>query len=497
MKEYNDSSQLPKGWMWTKLGGAAQIILGQSPPSSTYNDEGNGLPFYQGKLEFGKIYPTPRKWCTLPKKVAEKGDVLISVRAPVGPTNICSEKCCIGRGLAAIRGLAGIQPLFLLYLTRRFGNVIAGKGTGTTFKAIRSNQLREFEVPLPPLPEQGRIVAKIEEFFTKLDAGLESLKTVKAQLQRYRQTVLKYAFEGKLTEEWRKTHQDQIEPAEVLLESIRKERKNKAKGKSEELPPIDLSNLPELPKGWVWTNTRSISWFVTSGSRDWKKYYSDSGSIFIRTQNINTNRLSLDNVAFVSLPEKVEGKRSLVERNDILIIITGANVGKVALVDLEAGEAYVSQSVALMKLVMPEIARFVHLAMIADGFGKTQFEKMVYGMGRPVLSLKNVQNIILPLAPLQEQHKIVEIIEHHLSIANQTEKSLDRSLRLAARLRKSILKEAFEGKLVPQDSTDEPAEKLLERIKEEKEKFMSGEKRKKKSNRERGLKQEGLIRYVK
>ncbi|RKX38626.1 MAG: restriction endonuclease subunit S, partial [Thermotogae bacterium] len=201
---YNNKSNLyplPKGWIWTKLGEVSDIILGQSPPSSTYNTAGRGLPFYQGKLEFGDIYPSPRKWCTSPKKIAEKDDILISVRAPVGPTNICPERSCIGRGLAAIRGLEGISPLFILYLLRNFEDELAGKGTGTTFQAITGNKLKNFEIPLPPLSEQHRIVAKIEELFTRLDAGVKSLKKAKEQLRWYRQSVLKAAMEGKLTEE--------------------------------------------------------------------------------------------------------------------------------------------------------------------------------------------------------------------------------------------------------------------------------------------------------
>ena len=126
-----DLSELPEGWTWTTLEEVSEIILGQSPPSSTYNTDRYGLPFFQGKLEFGETYPTPRKWCSAPKKTAEKGDVLISVRAPVGPTNICPEKSCIGRGLAAVRGLGGVEPLFMLYLMRTFENEISGKGTGT------------------------------------------------------------------------------------------------------------------------------------------------------------------------------------------------------------------------------------------------------------------------------------------------------------------------------------------------------------------------------
>jgi len=224
--------ELPEGWLWTRLYDVAEIILGQSPPSSTYNENGNGVPFYQGKLEFGKIYPTPRKWCTAPKKIAEKGDVLISVRAPVGPTNICREKSCIGRGLAAIRGLGGIEPLFILYLMHAFENVISGKGTGTTFKAITGNQLKGFEIPLAPLSEQYKIVEEIEQRFSLADETEKVVEQSLKQAKRLRQSILKKTFEGKLVP------QDPAdEPAEKLLERVkRKAEENMKKSKGERRP---------------------------------------------------------------------------------------------------------------------------------------------------------------------------------------------------------------------------------------------------------------------
>ena len=246
-------SELPDGWVWTTLEEICKIILGQSPPSSTYNTQGEGLPFYQGKLEFGGTYPTPRKWCTAPKKIAETGDILISVRAPVGPTNICPEKSCVGRGLAAIRGLGGIEPLFILYLMRTFEDEIAGKGTGTTFDAITGNQLKTFVIPLPPLPEQHRIVAKIEELFTKLDAGIDALHKVQSQLKRYRQSVLKAAFEGKLTEAWRAEHRDEIEPASPIAD--------------------------DLPNGWVWTTLGKISKIILGQSPPSSTYNTDGNGL--------------------------------------------------------------------------------------------------------------------------------------------------------------------------------------------------------------------------
>ena len=97
------NKNLPTNWSWVKLGDVCEIVMGQSPPSSTYNKEKKGLPFFQGKAEFSELYPEVRKWCSKPKKLAEPLDILVSVRAPVGSTNIVNQKCCIGRGLAALR----------------------------------------------------------------------------------------------------------------------------------------------------------------------------------------------------------------------------------------------------------------------------------------------------------------------------------------------------------------------------------------------------------
>ncbi|MDE0178248.1 MAG: restriction endonuclease subunit S, partial [Gammaproteobacteria bacterium] len=137
----------------------AAITAGQSPPGSTYNEDGAGLPFFQGKADFGETHPTARKWCTAPKKIAEAGDILISVRAPVGPTNIAAERCCIGRGLAAIRPDDKVAlPDFVHWVLKYREPELAAKGIGSTFTAIGQKDLRSLLVPLPPLDEQRRIV---------------------------------------------------------------------------------------------------------------------------------------------------------------------------------------------------------------------------------------------------------------------------------------------------------------------------------------------------
>jgi type I restriction enzyme, S subunit len=183
-------------WMLRSLDEACEIILGQSPPSDTYNTEGIGLPFFQGKAEFGEIYPTPVKWCTKPMKIAKKNDILISVRAPVGPTNLCREESCIGRGLAAIRPRNEMLSKFFLYYLRHIENT--WETTGTTFSAITGSVLRKRRIPLPSLSVQHQIVAEVER---RLSLDKQAELAVEAGLKRavrLRQAILNYAFEGRL-----------------------------------------------------------------------------------------------------------------------------------------------------------------------------------------------------------------------------------------------------------------------------------------------------------
>lgn len=224
-----NSKELPKGWNKCKLPEFCILVMGQSPPSETYNTDGLGLPFYQGKTEFGALYPTPVKYCFEPNKIAENGDILISIRAPVGPTNISPHKACIGRGLAAIRPLGGVSSKFILLLFRSIEPVLSKQGTGTTFKAITKDFLDGLELVIPHLGEQHRIVEKIEELFSDLDKGIESLKTTQQQLKIYRQAVLKWAFEGRLTAKWRedKKQQGELKSADELLAQIKAEREKR------------------------------------------------------------------------------------------------------------------------------------------------------------------------------------------------------------------------------------------------------------------------------
>ena len=430
---------LPKGWVWTTLEEISEIILGQSPPSSTYNTDGEGLPFYQGKLEFGKLYPTPRKWCTAPKKIAEKGDVFISIRAPVGPTNICPEKSAVGRGLAAIRGLGRIESFFILYLMRAYANEIASRGTGTTFDAITGNQLKTFEIPLPPLAEQHRIVAKLKTLFTQLDAAVDSLKKAQRQLQRYRRSILKAAFEGKLTREWCEGYSGELEPM----------------SDSEDSTP---NSLTELPDSWVWTTLASCAEIL------------DSQRVPINAKERETRisgKLESELYPYYGATGQVGWiDDHLFDEELILLGEDGA-----PFLDVLKDTAYLVKGKSWVN-------NHAHVLRAKTGVTSNQFlchylntfdyHGYLTGTTRLKLNQSTMRKIPVPLPSVPEQKQIVSELERHFSVADEIEATITSELTRSERLRQSILKHAFSGKLGPQDPNDEPASVLLEKIRDEK-----------------------------
>ena len=158
-----------------ELQDVVEIIAGQSPKSEFYNESGEGVPFFQGKTDFGDNYPTITTWCTKPKKMAKKGDILFSVRAPVGPTNIAKVDCCIGRGLSAIRPGEKIDRSYLRYFFKKVEEKISDQGRGSTFKAITQKDLKALKIPLPSLSEQKAIVAKLDHAQRLIDIDREML----------------------------------------------------------------------------------------------------------------------------------------------------------------------------------------------------------------------------------------------------------------------------------------------------------------------------------
>jgi type I restriction enzyme S subunit len=198
-KEFKDTEigRIPKEWEVVKLSDKklAEIIMGQSPPSSTYNKKGKGLPFLQGKMEFGNMYPSPIMYCSQPMKIVESNDILISVRAPVGDVNIAPYRLCIGRGLAAIRfNLDRANHWFYFYYFQKIKNFLENLGKGSTFKAITKEDLENLKVPYPSFFEQQ----KIAEILLTIDKKLELERNEKARLERIKQAMMDLFLTGKI-----------------------------------------------------------------------------------------------------------------------------------------------------------------------------------------------------------------------------------------------------------------------------------------------------------
>jgi type I restriction enzyme S subunit len=315
-------------------------------------------------------------------------------------------------------------------------------------KRVSTTYLKQSTIPVAPPDQQQRIVAEIEKQFSRLDEAVANLKRVKANLKRYKAAVLKAAVEGRLVEteaELARRESRSSETGAQLLQRILETRPSQwqGKGKYKEPAAPDTTDLPELPEGWAWASVEQLTWLVTSGSRGWGDYYSETGVLFIRAQDIKTDLLSIRGVARVNIPADAEGTRSSVSSQDILITITGANVTKSALVPSLEEMAFVSQHVALLKLNQPEIAPFIFSWIVSPSNGRKMLESWAYGAGKPGLSLEQVRLLPVALPPATEQHRIVAEVDRLLSIAREAEAEVEINLKRAQVLRQAILGDCF------------------------------------------------------
>ncbi len=418
------TSYMMESHISTTIQSFAEVIMGQSPPSETYNTTGIGLPFFQGKAEFGSVSPTVRKWCDKPNKTAEPNDLLVSVRAPVGAVNIASEKCGIGRGLAAIRYKECHK--FLYYYFQFIERKLDELGTGTTFRAISADVVRDYKILLPPLAEQHRIVEKIEELFSELDKGIKALKTAQQQLKVYRQAVLKYAFEGKLTN-------PDVKDGEL----------------PEGWAELPLDKLGEINSGGTPSTSEPNYW---GGDIPWISPVDLSG---FEQKFISVGRKS------ITMSGLQRSSAKLLPKGTVLFS-SRAPIGYVAIAN---NELCTNQG---FKSVTPNPEIDSELLYYSLKCNVNQAEKLASGTTFLEISKAAFSKLLLKLPrEKNEQLDLVKEIESRLSICDKIEESIVQGLEKSEALRQSILKKAFEGKLVPQDPNDEPASVLLERIKAE------------------------------
>jgi type I restriction enzyme, S subunit len=449
------------GWTQTSLGELCDITMGQSPSSDTYNTEKNGLPFFQGKAEFSKLYPVTQKWCSKPQKKADEGDILISVRAPVGDVNIANQYCCIGRGLAAIK--YDICPRFIFYFLKHSKGELEKLSTGTTFKAISKQTILNYSLFIPSLKEQHQIVAKIQELFSKLDNGIENLKKAREQLKTYRQAVLKYAFEGKLTEGWRKEN--------IGLEALAKR----------------VTDEGKLPDGWKHFTIGEVAKTIDGDrGRNYPKkdeFFKQGYCLFLSTKNVREDRFIFEENIFITKEKDDILRGGKLQLNDV-VITTRGTLGNVALYDENVlfKNIRINSGMLILRVVKPILNQLYLMRFISSPWFSKQLNEKRSGSAQPQIPANVLREIKIPIPlSIAEQKAIVSEIESRLSICDKLEQTIEDSLKKAETLRQSIMKKAFNGELTKEWREQHPelvsgensAEKLLEGIKAEKEKTQS------------------------
>jgi type I restriction enzyme S subunit len=452
------------------------------------------------------------KRSSLIKRQLHVGDILVEISGggpeqPVGRTVLIDKqtlhfqqdvpKICTNF-LRLIRPSKDINSKFLNLFLKLFyhsGEVVNYQAGSNNLRNLKFPDFITIEIPLPPLPEQHRIVAKIEELFSELDKGIEHLKKAQAQLKVYRQAVLKAAFEGKLTEVWRSSFaKATADDADQLLEQIQSARQDhyeqqltewntavsewEAGGKDgrkpgkprkpKEYPPLteaELGELPGLPEGWKWVRLGNLSTGVEYGS---SKKSSETGKIpVIRMGNMQEGKIDWDDLVYTSDSEEIE--KYLLMKGDVLFNRTNSPelVGKTVVYLGEQPAIFAGYLIRVNHF--PEAIDSKLLNYFLNSYlAKNQGNKVkTDGVNQSNINGQKLSNYPIPLSTVIEQHQIVQEIESRLSVCDHLEQEIEKALQQSEALRQSILKKAFEGKLVPQDPNDEPATVLLERIKAE------------------------------
>ncbi len=372
----------------------------------------------------------------------------------------------------------------------------------TAVPSLAKRDLLNIDFPLPPLPEQRAIVKKIEQLFTNLEKGVENLKTTQEQLKVYRQAVLKKAFEGELTKEWR-AQQKNLPTADELLKQIKEERENhyqkqltnwkptivvwedggeigKKPGKPKKLTIPEEPNkehynrMWDLPNHWTWSQIGQICFVTKLAGFEYTQYvnYDESGDFaVIKAENAGINGFKQTNFSMISSKSVSMLTRSVLNGGELLIVFVGAGTGSVATVPFNRNY-FLGPNIGMARPYFDINTKYLEY-YLQSPMGKHVMMTTVKAVAQPSLSMGTIRQTPVALPFIEEQHQIVKEIESRLSVANKVEESIKESLLRAEALRQSILKKAFEGELLTDEELEacrleddwEPAGVLLDRIK--------------------------------
>jgi type I restriction enzyme S subunit len=501
-------SDLPKGWVETELESIVSFCIG--------GDWGKDLEFddenfdsvkvirgtdYKNWSRFRAKNATQRKIKTtsLATRQLKLGDIVVEISGggptqPVGRTILIDDKTLGSSDLPLVcsnffrllRVSESVDSALINYCLINHYNNGKFDDFQTQTTNLRNLNFTQFltktTIPLPPLNEQKRIVAKLEALLSRVDAGRERLEKIPKILKRFRQSVLAAACSGKLTADWR-AENTELESSSELFEKISEERKRKfeedcrlAVLEGRRKPKNQDSNkksrntvkeLPEIPDFWNYFRLEELSYLVTDGTHHTPTYLQE-GTPFLSVKNVRPFLIKDKDIKFVSKEQHKEiNQRCNPEKGDILYTKVGATYGYAAVNNLDY-DFSIFVSLALIKPVIPFFnSKYAELVMNSEVVF-SQARERISGIGTPDLHLVEIRDFRIPLPPLPEQKEIVRRVEDLFKFADSIEERFKQAKAQVDKLTNSILAKAFRGELVPQDERDEPASVLLERIKAEK-----------------------------
>ncbi len=323
-------------------------------------------------------------------------------------------------------------------------DIVARTKAGTSKESISQRSLGEYRLPYISIDRQKAAMRKMVAVRAKKEALTTELTHQRALLKQLRQAILDDAVLGVLDGAEAKDEQ-----AEVLVARIAERKRiliSKGLFPNKKRTERYRSTFgSELPKHWTTVELGDVTNIITSGSRGWAEFYSETGPKFIRAQNIRFGELLTTDLACVTPPRKNDGQRTLVERDDLFVVITGAGVSTPARLNDDIGEAYVSQHVALIKPTMPETSEWLLLCLMAPMACRDVLVSRAYGAGKPGLNLDNLRTLVLPFPPLEEQRRILAKVRARLGCLDGLESEVADSELVSSTILQSVLSEVMGG----------------------------------------------------
>jgi type I restriction enzyme, S subunit len=428
----NDVS-LPKGWKLTTLGEATQPAQKRVNPQDFPDLPYIGMENVEAQ--------TMRLLGTVSAKEMKStadsfnaGDVLYGRLRPYLNKVLCPDfDGLCSTEFIVFRKVPTIFSKYLQYFLNSWDFVrFANSLNAGDRPRVKFEQLANYPFPIPPIDEQERIVAKIEEMFTQLEAGTAALRRVQAGFKRYKASVLNAACEGRLVEQ-----DPGDEPAEEMLHRLGKK-------------PIERDDLSELPQGWCWGTIKDIGEVSGGLTKNSKRNTLNLKLPYLRVANVYANELRLNEVFEIGVVER-EIQRALLQKGDLLVVEGNGSadqIGRVAIWNGSISPCLHQNHIIKVSFEPVEIGRYV-LYWFLSKRGREQINRVASSTsGLYTLSLSKVSNLLVPLPPLQEQRRIVAEVERPLSVVTEVEVAVECGLKRAERLRQAILKKAFEGRLV-------------------------------------------------